>query len=212
LRGRQSAAGGFGSSHAFQAHGPASSADDDRSSVNPARQPAFVIPARPSIELRSLRSIPFPALGSHAMAGKILNQPLLCWLIATAVLVGWHLPHVFELAMQSEVWHAIESISFLAAGILFWMPVIPLSTSKGQWPAVVYSGIPFLGDVTVRCAVSISYVLWSRGLPSLSSPAATSEFFSSSRSGSRGRSNVGFRDLCLLDSSRRCHDPNPLAI
>ena len=58
-----------------------------------------------------------------------------CWLAATAVLVGWHIPALFRLAMQSAVWHGVEQASFLAAGLLFWRPVIQPAP---QWPILLY--------------------------------------------------------------------------
>src|ERR1700688_920180 len=73
--------------------------------------------------------------------GRVLNQPVFCWLIATAVLLGWHLPQAFDLAMQSESWHAIESLSFFAAGLFFWTPVIrpwPMKARGAQWTIPVY--------------------------------------------------------------------------
>jgi cytochrome c oxidase assembly factor CtaG len=66
--------------------------------------------------------------------GRLLDKPLFCWLIATAVLIGWHFPQAFDLAMHSESWHAIEYASFLAAGVLFWIPVVRPWPSKAQWP------------------------------------------------------------------------------
>ena len=66
--------------------------------------------------------------------GRFLAKPLFYWLIATAVLIGWHLPQPFDLAMHSESWHAIEYASFLAAGVLFWIPVVRPWPSKDQWP------------------------------------------------------------------------------
>jgi putative membrane protein len=66
--------------------------------------------------------------------GRFLNKPLFCWLVATAVLIGWHFPQAFNLAMQSESWHAIEYASFLGAGVLFWIPVIRPWPSQAQWP------------------------------------------------------------------------------
>jgi cytochrome c oxidase assembly factor CtaG len=72
---------------------------------------------------------------------SLLTNLLFCWLIATAVLIGWHLPKAFELAMQSDSWHAIECASFLAAGVLFWMPVIrplPSKARSPQWSIPVY--------------------------------------------------------------------------
>jgi putative membrane protein len=66
--------------------------------------------------------------------GRFPNKPLFCWLIATAVVIGWHFPRAFDLAMQSDSWHAIECASFLGAGVLFWMPVVRPWPSKAPWP------------------------------------------------------------------------------
>src|SRR4029077_5260766 len=54
--------------------------------------------------------------------GRVLSQPAVCWCAATAALVGWHVPGVFNVALQSEGWHIAEHSSFLAAGFLFWWP------------------------------------------------------------------------------------------
>ena len=51
-------------------------------------------------------------------------HPVLCWLTSTAVVIGWHVPALFELGMKSKSWHEVEHASFLAAGLLFWWPVI----------------------------------------------------------------------------------------
>src|SRR5215831_18195391 len=47
--------------------------------------------------------------------GKALTQPAFCWLAATTVLVGWHVPAVFTLGMKSETWHAVEQAFFLGS-------------------------------------------------------------------------------------------------
>jgi putative membrane protein len=51
-------------------------------------------------------------------------HPVFCWLAATAVVIGWHVPVLFELGMRSKGWHEFEQATFLAAGLLFWWPVI----------------------------------------------------------------------------------------
>ena len=56
--------------------------------------------------------------------GKALAQPKFCWLAAAAVLVGWHIPALFTLAMHSAGWHFVEQSSFLASGLFFWWPVV----------------------------------------------------------------------------------------
>jgi putative membrane protein len=68
-------------------------------------------------------------------------HPIFCWLAATAVVIGWHVPALFELGMRSAVWHAFEHASFFAAGILFWWPVIqpwPSLASSPRWGVPLY--------------------------------------------------------------------------
>jgi cytochrome c oxidase assembly factor CtaG len=63
-----------------------------------------------------------------------------CWLAGTATLIGWHIPAAMTLGMQSDTWQAIEHMSFLAAGLLFWWPVVrPWPASKEpRWSIVLY--------------------------------------------------------------------------
>ena len=52
------------------------------------------------------------------------------WLVSTAAVIGWHVPTLFELGIQSAGWHEGEHVLFLVAGILFWWPVIR------PWPSL----------------------------------------------------------------------------
>jgi len=73
--------------------------------------------------------------------GRFITSSSLCWLSATAVLIGWHFPKAFALGMQSESWHAIQCASFLATGVLFWTPVIqpwPTKARSPQWSIPLY--------------------------------------------------------------------------
>ena len=58
-----------------------------------------------------------------------LGHPVVCWLAMSLVTWGWHLPAPFELALRSRAWHVVEHASFLAAGLLFWWPVVQ------PWPS-----------------------------------------------------------------------------
>lgn len=72
--------------------------------------------------------------------GHALANPVFCWLGATAILIGWHVPTAFALGMSSEAWHHVEHATFLAAGLIFWWPVIPSwpSVSPPRWSTVAY--------------------------------------------------------------------------
>ena len=80
-------------------------------------------------------------------------HPAICWLAATTVLVGWHIPVVFRLGMQSAPWHAIEQMSFLAAGLLFWGPVFE---RRPNWSILLY-----LFLATLPCDVLSGFLVFS---------------------------------------------------
>jgi putative membrane protein len=72
---------------------------------------------------------------------KVLTQPVFCWLVATVTVIGWHIPAVFALGLQSDSWHEGQHASFLAAGLLFWWPVIqpwPTVSRMSRWSVPIY--------------------------------------------------------------------------
>jgi cytochrome c oxidase assembly factor CtaG len=82
----------------------------------------------PGILKRLLQSSPVHSIG------HIVTHPVFCWLAATIAVIGWHVPGLFALGMRSAGWHAIEQVSFLAAGLLFWWPVVEPWPSVENWP------------------------------------------------------------------------------
>jgi putative membrane protein len=76
---------------------------------------------------------PLILLGAPVIRPRI--HPVFCWLASTAVVIGWHVPALFELGMQSKSWHALEQASFFAAGLLFWWPVIG---REPRWSVPLY--------------------------------------------------------------------------
>jgi cytochrome c oxidase assembly factor CtaG len=102
-----------------------------------------------------------PVFGSLPMqrCGAALARPSVSWCAATATLVGWHIPKLFALGMQSETWHAVEYASFLASGLLFWWPVVrpwPSRSPGGGWSTIVY-----LFLATLPCDVLSAFLVFS---------------------------------------------------
>ena len=109
--------------------------------------------------------------------GKILANPTLCWLAASAALIGWHIPSLFALGLQSEMWHGIEQASFLTSGILFWWPVVrprPTVSNWSEWSILLYL---FLATLAMRHPFRISCLLRPRSLPGLLSRHRTGLHF-----------------------------------
>lgn len=66
--------------------------------------------------------------------GEFITEPLFCWIAAMVVMIGWHVPAAFELALRSNAWHEVEHASFLLTSLLFWWPVIQPWPSVSRWP------------------------------------------------------------------------------
>ena len=73
--------------------------------------------------------------------GQAIAHPVFCWLAATAAVIGWHIPALFELGLQSDWWHVIEYSCFFLAGLLFWWPVVQPwqhASKQPQWSVPLY--------------------------------------------------------------------------
>ena len=88
--------------------------------------------------------------------GRVFSRPEVCWLAAAAALVGWHVPAVFNLPLQSEGWHIAEHSSFVAAGFLFWWPVIQPWPSVPLWPK--WTILLYLFSATLPCDILSAYL------------------------------------------------------
>ena len=65
-------------------------------------------------------------------------HPLVCWFAGTGIVLFWHVPALFELGMR---WHALQHATFLAAGLLFWVPVLrpwPTVAAWSRWSTPAY--------------------------------------------------------------------------
>jgi cytochrome c oxidase assembly factor CtaG len=58
-------------------------------------------------------------------------HPVVCWLAGTLVVLIWHVPGIFEVGMR---WHGLQHATFLAAGLLFWVPVLRPWPTVSSWP------------------------------------------------------------------------------
>jgi cytochrome c oxidase assembly factor CtaG len=90
--------------------------------------------------------------------GGVRLHPVIAWTGATATLVVWHIPAVFMLSLQSEMWHGIEQASFLLTGILFWWPVVEGSPNAVKWPEP--SILLYLFLATLPCDILSGFLVF----------------------------------------------------
>ncbi len=79
--------------------------------------------------------------------GRALTHPVVGLSAMTLALWGWHVPGAYERALASPAWHGVEHACFLAAGLLFWWPVVLPWPSRPWWPRVAIPLYLLAGDV-----------------------------------------------------------------
>jgi preprotein translocase subunit SecG len=89
--------------------------------------------------------------------GRVLVHPVFTLLLMGAMMLGWHVPGPYELALSSSSWHQFEHACFLFASLLFWWPVVQPWPSVARWPR--WSMMPYLliGDLqnTILSAILV---------------------------------------------------------
>jgi cytochrome c oxidase assembly factor CtaG len=55
---------------------------------------------------------------------RVLANPLVAFPVWATTLLVWHLPPLYDAAVRHEAVHALEHVSFFAAGIALWLPVL----------------------------------------------------------------------------------------
>ena len=73
--------------------------------------------------------------------GHVVAHPVFCWFAGTATVIAWHTPALFQLGMSSALWHEVEYVCFLVAGILFWWPIVqpwPRVATGSTWSIPLY--------------------------------------------------------------------------
>jgi putative membrane protein len=90
---------------------------------------------------------------------RTVTRPALCLVVSALTLVAWHLPALFALCVHSEIWHRIEQVTFLGAGLLFWWPVIqpwPTASTGPRWSTLLY-----LFLATLPCDILSGFLVFS---------------------------------------------------
>lgn len=85
---------------------------------------------------------PFIAAPSIRRAGRWITHPVVAWITFTLILVAWHVPALYELALRDPFWHRVEHASLLGSAILFWWPIVQPFPSVSWWPR--WACIPYL--------------------------------------------------------------------
>jgi putative membrane protein len=63
-------------------------------------------------------------LGRIATGGKglwrFLTDPVVATILQAIAMIGWHLPSLFDRALENQSWHVAQHLSFLVTSLIFW--------------------------------------------------------------------------------------------
>jgi putative membrane protein len=58
--------------------------------------------------------------GTWSRVWQVVSDPIVATGLQICALWAWHVPALFDLALRTEEWHAIQHLSFLLSALLFW--------------------------------------------------------------------------------------------
>ena len=64
---------------------------------------------------------------------RALTEPVPAQVIAGLVMIGWHLPPLYNATLYSEPLHIVEHVSFIAAGVVMFWPMLEATSAYARW-------------------------------------------------------------------------------
>lgn len=88
---------------------------------------------------------PITALPQLRLVFRVLTHPIICGLIYCVVISGWHLPFLYDWALQDRTVHIVEHFTFFGSALALWWPICSPSRefppSSYAWQMLYFLGI-----------------------------------------------------------------------
>jgi putative copper resistance protein D len=72
----------------------------------------------------------------HSPPMRVVGHPLVAWVLFTISLYGLYFSPLFDLTLRNPLVHDLVHLHFLAAGLLFWWPLVGLDPSPSPLPHI----------------------------------------------------------------------------
>ena len=90
---------------------------------------------------------------------KVLTHPVVCGVIYTTVYSVWHLPYLYDWALQDRMVHIAEHFMMFGAALFYWWPM--LSPSREFPPASYAWQMIFQVAVIIAMTPAFAYIMFS---------------------------------------------------
>jgi putative membrane protein len=105
----------------------------------------MVAPPLVLLGICGMRPLP-PALAPRLRrAWTAVTRPWPAAILFNAVLLVWHLPALYDTTLRNEALHVFEHLTFIAAGVVLWWPIVDPLRGEGTVPIGPFEKIAVLG-------------------------------------------------------------------
>ena len=95
--------------------------------------PRMLKPFAPSVRRPVARAVLVgPTLGPLRRIGRWLAAPLPAFVAFSVVLLGWHIPALYDLTLRNVLVHDLEHALFVSTALLLWVHLLPGVTGRPQ--------------------------------------------------------------------------------
>ena len=98
---------------------------------------------------------PFLASPTCRSMLRTLVHPITGWTALLIVTAAWHVPVLYQAALERDWIHRLEHASFILAAVLFWYPLVAPWPSRRVWPSAAFIAYVLAADLqnTVLAAI-----------------------------------------------------------
>jgi putative membrane protein len=64
---------------------------------------------------------------------RAITEPLPAQVIAALVMVGWHVPPLYDATLNFEPLHVVEHLTFIASGLVLYWPMLAATSAHARW-------------------------------------------------------------------------------
>ncbi|MCF3652325.1 cytochrome c oxidase assembly protein [Synoicihabitans lomoniglobus] len=91
--------------------------------------------------------------------GRFFTHPVVAGILYVMIQSLWHVPALYDLALQDRLVHVLEHVTFFASAVLFWWPVL---SGARVWPPMRLAGqMLYLFAVAVGLTPLFAFVTFS---------------------------------------------------
>jgi len=64
---------------------------------------------------------------------RAITEPVPAQVVAAVVMIGWHVPALYDTTLHSESLHVVEHLTFIAAGLVLYWPMLEATSAQARW-------------------------------------------------------------------------------